>query len=232
MVQATKAILEHYSTPPVHDNCPKGANSWCKYQVDIESKTSTYEPVNLLPPAIVSVLKPTFTALSDSGLLQATSRCLTQNANEAFHHVVWGISPKELSLDPSVISLGIDLGLSLFNDGYSQTYRELYQLANVTYGSNSQTIFNKLDKKRLQGARYQSSDKCKLRRKHKRRRARKIQDKKEKKNGPSYKSASFHATSLDVTGTSRRAPHCKTCGLPRKGHPKGKCATDSVSVIP
>ncbi|KAI9917506.1 hypothetical protein PsorP6_012558 [Peronosclerospora sorghi] len=35
---------------------------------------------------------------------------------------------------------------------------------------------------------------------------------------------------LDVVELERRNPVCKKCGNPRKGHPKGRCATSASSV--
>ena len=32
-----------------HHNCPKGSNSWCKYQLDVANSTDFYTPDNCFP---------------------------------------------------------------------------------------------------------------------------------------------------------------------------------------
>ena len=87
MQTAVKAILYHSvhneNREEQHQYCPKGKDSWCKFQKDEASGTDTYTSQKCLPAKFLRKLKPTFDDLSSTDLL---SRCLegyTQNANES-----------------------------------------------------------------------------------------------------------------------------------------------------
>lgn len=99
MQQATQAILCHYySTPdkPNHDNCPKGEDSWCKYQSDLVTGQVTYRyPKYPLPEAVVEKLTPLFLELSSEKLLKTCLKGLTQNANESLHSMLWKLVSKK-----------------------------------------------------------------------------------------------------------------------------------------
>lgn len=57
------AILHHNvksnDPPKQHRYCPLGESSWCKWQQDEETGTSTYDDSNCLPEVFFEVLKPT-----------------------------------------------------------------------------------------------------------------------------------------------------------------------------
>ncbi|GBM48050.1 hypothetical protein AVEN_34377-1 [Araneus ventricosus] len=79
----------------MHKQCPKGGDSWCKYQRAVhESKVFVDKSPGLLND-IINSIKTTYMSLCDSNLL---SKCLhrkTQNNNESFNNVIWTILPKE-----------------------------------------------------------------------------------------------------------------------------------------
>ena len=92
MQAAVKAILYHSvhneNREEQHHYCPKGKDSWCKFQKDKASGTDTYTSQKCLPAKFLRKLKPTFDDLSSTDLL---SRCLegyTQNANESLHGMI------------------------------------------------------------------------------------------------------------------------------------------------
>ncbi|GFS79842.1 uncharacterized protein TNCV_750271 [Trichonephila clavipes] len=87
MRQAVWAVWAHTSSTddePKHWFCPKGKNSWCKYNVSVHNNTvNEFSHKNTLPKAVSEVIKPVFKDLSHLKLLR---RCLggkTQNANES-----------------------------------------------------------------------------------------------------------------------------------------------------
>ena len=47
-----------------HDQCETGAGSWCKYQVDLVNKTSSYKPGPALPGDVSKHIKPILTDLT------------------------------------------------------------------------------------------------------------------------------------------------------------------------
>lgn len=50
MEKAVKAIWNHYASTeetPLHDYCPEGPDSWCKWQCDQANGTNTFIPKNV-----------------------------------------------------------------------------------------------------------------------------------------------------------------------------------------
>ena len=71
MRKAIDAVLFHFASSKEnewHDNCPKGSDSWFKYQQDISNKATTYVPG--LPKIVILHVKPIFVELSDDALLE------------------------------------------------------------------------------------------------------------------------------------------------------------------
>ncbi|GFX51188.1 uncharacterized protein TNCV_2735391 [Trichonephila clavipes] len=77
MRQAVWAVWAHtFSTDdePKYWFCPKGKNSWCKYNVSVHNNTvNELSHKNTLPKAVSEVIKPVFKDLSHLKLLR---RCL------------------------------------------------------------------------------------------------------------------------------------------------------------
>ena len=119
MSKATSAILKHYSDLPdknKHEDCPTGTSSWWSYQKDKACKTRTYQPVkNPFAPALVEVMQPLFDRLGSEQFLAGCEQCLTQNANESLHHVIWGMAPKDQHRAQAETRLATHLGVLLFN---------------------------------------------------------------------------------------------------------------------
>ena len=78
-----------------HRFCPRGETSWCKWQQDKASGTSTYKGGECLPPVFLAVLKPVYMTLSDDNLLKRCVLGATQNANECINGIVWSRCHKQ-----------------------------------------------------------------------------------------------------------------------------------------
>ena len=135
MRTATIAILHHNSDPPDHRYCPTGERSWCRWKR--EPAVDHTPPTNLLPPAIVELIRPVFEALTDVRLLQGVRRCLTQNQNESFHNVLWRYIHKELPQTQSCIALGLNLAILQFNRGWSNSQPTICQEGGLDFGENA-----------------------------------------------------------------------------------------------
>ena len=89
MANGVSAILKHYSSTrkkPQHDQCPKGKDSWCKYQADIANGTSNYQPLkNPIAPAIFEKIEPIFAKLGDKSFLESCKKIASSKPNESFH---------------------------------------------------------------------------------------------------------------------------------------------------
>ena len=71
MQKAVKAIWHDYDSTEdneLHDYCPEGAESWCKWQKDQANGTTSFKPRNV-PPAVMEEILPTFEGLWAENLL-------------------------------------------------------------------------------------------------------------------------------------------------------------------
>ena len=103
---------------PQHQYCPTGPDSSCKWQL-VQAGVSDHHYVhhNTLPKAVFDVIKPIYLRLTERKLLE---RCLlgaTQNANESFHGVIWGMCQKETFCGADVVRFAASLAVANFNDG-------------------------------------------------------------------------------------------------------------------
>lgn len=118
MCKATRAILKHYTSPPDHSDCPEGETSWCLKQRDKVTGLNQHKDIkNPLPPAIVNLIQPTFDFLGSKELLSGCVNCFTQNTNESFHHVLWGILLKQHFHSYFDMVLGFNYAVIQFNMG-------------------------------------------------------------------------------------------------------------------
>lgn len=70
-----------------------------------------------LPRYICNPMKPVFQKLSSDELLSRCTHGGTQNANEAYHHVLWNRCPKEKFVGLPRLQLAIADSIIVFNDG-------------------------------------------------------------------------------------------------------------------
>lgn len=102
---------------PMHWFCPKGPNSWCKYNIAVYNNVKNYKHKNTMPKAVMEVIKPIFKDLSHPKLLK---RCLggkTQNANESLNSLIWKYSPKVIGSGRNVAEIAAYFATCVFNDG-------------------------------------------------------------------------------------------------------------------
>ena len=193
MSNATMAILLHYSEKADHSYCPKGKESWCKWQSDIVTGETTYTPVsNPLPPAVVQQIQPVFELLSSKNLLQGCVNCLTQNQNESLHHAVWRFIPKDQNHSSTEVEVGIRLGILKFNGGITKMTKSVFSSCGIDYTENMEKQFIKMDKDRITCAEIKMKESSKSIRKEKRQKHKRRIDAFRHKEGPTYKSGNFH----------------------------------------
>ena len=96
MKKAIHASLMHCASTearPLHDHCPTGSASWCRYQQDKANGTKLYKHGPGLPLEVISKLKPEYIRLSEDSLLEKCLHGKTQNQNESLNGMIWQ-SPK------------------------------------------------------------------------------------------------------------------------------------------
>ena len=89
MQKAVKAIWHHYASTDenqMHEYCPEGTNSWCKWQKDQMDGTSSFK-LKHVALAVMQEILPTLDALWDENLLQSVLEGLSQDSNEALNHL-------------------------------------------------------------------------------------------------------------------------------------------------
>ena len=127
------AILNHSvkaETPAKqHRFCPLGETSWCKWQQDQTSGTSTYKDDDCLPEIFLELLRPTFMTLRETKLLERCVRGTTQNRNECINSLVWVRCPKHKHHRPRVIRSAMASAVLHFHGGAASREKVMERLS-------------------------------------------------------------------------------------------------------
>ena len=107
-----------------HRYCPPGEKSWCKWQQDLATATSTYKGDDCLPEVFLELLRPTFMALSETKLLEQCVLGSTQNRNECINSLVGVRRPKHKHQGAKVISCEVASAVLHFHSGAARRERE------------------------------------------------------------------------------------------------------------
>ncbi len=113
------AIFWHkYSTndDPRHDFC---SDEWCGYLKSVRDGTPYDHTSHALPRPVLDAIKPVFDSLCSRESLARVVNASTQNPNEAFHSLVWLMSPKHKASSGTTFEIACHLAVIIFNDGYS-----------------------------------------------------------------------------------------------------------------
>ncbi|GFX93174.1 uncharacterized protein TNCV_4760531 [Trichonephila clavipes] len=160
MRNAVWAVWAHTSSTddePKHWFCPKGKNSWCKYNVLVHNNTvNAFSHKNTLPKAVSEVIKPVFKDLSHLKLLR---RCLggkTQNANESLNSLIWKYSPKLILSGINVTKIAAFIAACEYNDG-SKNRIDLMRALNLKINKTNVLNCVNIDKVRQSTAKRQVS---------------------------------------------------------------------------
>ena len=92
MKKAIHASLMHCTSTEaraLHDHCPTGSASWCRYQQDEANGTKLYKHGPGLPLEVIAKLKPEYIRLSEDSLLEKCLHGKTQNQNESLNGMIW-----------------------------------------------------------------------------------------------------------------------------------------------
>ena len=123
MKSAVAAVLFHVASTdanPWHDHCPDGADSWCRYKIDIGTNECVHGKG--LTMEIIKHVKPIVHDLQNDSLL---SKCLhgkTQNQNESFNSTIWKRVPKDVFIGDKTFTMGVLDSVAHFNDGNIATF--------------------------------------------------------------------------------------------------------------
>jgi hypothetical protein len=134
---------------PQHRLCPKGQDSWCKYQKSLANK-ETYDHSKHfhLPQTIMTLLKPIFKSLSQSDLLKKCLKGKSQNPNESLNNLIWARLPKRTFVTLRTLQFGVAEAVLSFNNGYVSKVKVMEQLG-FEPGKNMVVAMKVLDRKRV-----------------------------------------------------------------------------------
>ena len=134
MKKAIHASLMHCASSeacPLHDHCPTGSASWCKYQKDKANHTNLFKHGPGLPLPVIAKLKPEYIRLSENNLLQ---KCLHGKM------LTWQRIPKEIYVGRETLELGLYDAVSYFNIG-SISIIKLFQALGIPPGKYTKDGF-------------------------------------------------------------------------------------------
>ena len=193
MKKAIHASLMHCASTearPLHDHCPTGSASWCRYQQDKANGTKLYKHGPGLPLEVIVKLKPEYIRLSEDSLLEKCLHGKTQNQNESLNGMIWQRVPKEVYVGRETLELGLYDAVSHFNIG-AVTVIKLFQGLNIPPGKYTEEGCKLQDQLRVDGAEYKNKASTKKRRKVIRGLKKRKDDKNKQREGVNYASGEF-----------------------------------------
>ncbi|CAF1283914.1 unnamed protein product [Rotaria sordida] len=142
--QSSWAIFNHhYSTneEPMHDWCdPK----WCKYlQAESLGQSCSCSKISI-PRACLDMIKPVFEELCSHTSLARVVGGGSQNANEAYHSLLWTMVPKHRYCSSTTLRTGLGLSTIIFNEGY-EALNKIFTSIFLSMGYYSTQCLRKLD---------------------------------------------------------------------------------------
>ena len=147
------AILGKNETLAVqHKFCPKGHDSWCKYQNDIACNTNTYNQNKCLPPVFRNELLPIFKRLSRADLLNRCLKGLTQNQNESLNTLLSVKCPKRVFCGKRKLETATASAVLYWNRGAGACSNILSKFGIQDPGINTLRGYRQLNSKRIKCA--------------------------------------------------------------------------------
>ena len=145
-----------------HRYCSHGESSWCKWQQDQSSGTSTYDGSDCLPEVFLKELTPTFLVLSEQKLLERCVHGATQNPNECLSSLVWARCPKHKYHGIKFVRYAVASAVCHFHSGAATREKVLKKLSTPAGEHTKRASFAR-DEKRVQKSDLQATSKEKKR---------------------------------------------------------------------
>lgn len=163
MRKACWAVYKHsVSTDdnPQHQDCPPGAESWCKYQRALANNQEPLPHNTRIPSDIIPWVESVFTDLCDDNLLQRCVLGATQNRNESFNAMIWARAPKTTYVQRQVIITAVSQAVLTFNSGDCAMIPVMRGLE-IEPGELCRSYLIRRDRQRLYKAEYKADEKAK-----------------------------------------------------------------------
>ena len=131
MPQVTSLQVTSLQVTSLHDHCPTGNASWCKYQKNKANHTNLFKHRPGLSLPVIAKLKPEYIRLSENNLLQ---KCLHGKM------LTWQRILKEIYVGRETLELGLYDAVSYFNIG-SISIIKLFQALGIPPGKYTKDGF-------------------------------------------------------------------------------------------
>ncbi|VDQ16092.1 unnamed protein product, partial [Trichobilharzia regenti] len=113
---------------------------------------------NCLPPFVMEIIKPIFEELSSDALLAKCVHGGTQNANEAFHNLIWYRCPKTTFVGRKRLEIAVYDATIVYNNGELKR-GDIFKNLGLNFGKYCFQAFSRIDKKRVSSSLIQNLDK-------------------------------------------------------------------------
>ncbi|GFS95849.1 uncharacterized protein TNCV_2259251 [Trichonephila clavipes] len=114
---------------PQHFKCPTGKDSWCFFQAALARGEVPGPHVKHVKTPLkethLAKIMPIYQRLASNELLQRCIRCVTQNANESLHSLIWGKCSKETSATLRRVTIAVCDAVCEFNFGIKKSLENL-----------------------------------------------------------------------------------------------------------
>lgn len=146
-IMATYLHMVSTDENPRHENCPKGDDTWCKYnRAQISKKNYTH--LGPLHEEVAKNILPIYEDLTKEDLLK---RCLgghTQNSNESYNSIVWRLAPKHLHSGRKIIEIAAFMTACIFNEGFFGVLKVMETLQ-INIGTTCKMFADSVDANRI-----------------------------------------------------------------------------------
>ena len=189
MKKSVLASLFHVASSSTNNlhypHCPTGADSWCKYNVDIANGTNYYKPGKGLPISIVYKIRPTYDSLAKESELEKCLHGKTQNCNESFNNLICKRIPKAEYVSLDCLKFGLYDAVGHFNIGMKSSVL-VYEKLNMVPGTYLLKGCRTLNVKRVRRSLYRGKKVNQIKRQSKRAKNLKAGDEINDNETPSY----------------------------------------------
>ena len=156
ILEAVKAIPLHLgandeNASENHSFCPKGPDSWCRYERALSSGDIPPRHPNYLGHNAVGLITKVFSKYNydKEYFINQIADGQTSNHNEAVHNIIFTMVRKTEAVGLVVMRLGCALAVIRYNEGY-QAISEVLDLLHVKIHPGIREIFANLDKVRVE----------------------------------------------------------------------------------
>ena len=134
-----------------HRLCPKGAHTWCRYQLALSKGTPVPQHPYYLSQDAAKLVAKVFTdfGYNTANFIEKVQEGHTSNHNEALHSILWTMVHNKNEYSSSEnMSMGAALTVIRYNDGY-EGIRKLFEILHLPISTPlTQKLFQN-DRKRL-----------------------------------------------------------------------------------